>query len=159
MTSFNHKKGRRIVEVREDFTIRAPGEAVFDKICEPCSLLQWHDGLESCKSSTDDQGRLTRHYVMNAVGEHPQVKMYEVELLRAPNIMTITYIVEVENMPLTDYHAQITVTPLTDTYCRAMIRSRFVRVETGVAGLDARDIVSDFYIAGLSKLSEIMRQD
>lgn len=159
MTSFNHKPNQRIVEVREDWTMKAPAQAVWEKICEQCSLKEWHPRVAECVPSTDEQGRIARDYTLKEVEGLPTVTMYEVELLRSDPIMTITYVVDVKNLPLSDYHAQITVTPLTETDCRVMIRSRFVRIETGVPGVDARDIVSDFYIAGLSKLAEIMRQD
>ena len=85
---------------------------------------------------------------MKQVGEHPVTTMYEVELLRSDEIMTIAYIVDIENLPVENYHAQISVTPISDTQCEARIRSRFIGVDWGIPGLDAQNIVTDFYTKG-----------
>ena len=148
---------RRIVEVSQERAIAAPAIDVWNKICEPCSLTQWHDDVVSCERSIDEQGRLARHYVMRQVGENPVTKMYEVELLRWDEIMTIAYIVDIENLPIEHYHAQISVTPISDTECEARIRSRFIGLDWRIPGLDAQNVVTDFYTSGLKKLGEIMR--
>ena len=146
----------RIVEVSQERAILAPAIDVWNKICEPCSLTQWHDDVDTCVRSQDEQGRLARTYVMKPNGDFPVTKMYEVELLRSDEIMTIAYIVDIENLPIKHYHAQISVTPVTETECEARIRSRFVGVDWGIRGLDAQNIVTDFYTKGLSKLGRIM---
>jgi hypothetical protein len=156
MTTSSPKPGRRIVEVSQEQTVNAPAKVVWDKICEPCSLTQWHDDVETCERSHDEKGHLARHYVMKQVGEHPVTTMYEVELLRSDEIMTIAYIVDIENLPVENYHAQISVTPISDTQCEARIRSRFIGVDWGIPGLDAQNIVTDFYTKGLSKMGRIM---
>ena len=145
-----------IVEVSEEWTINAAASAVWNKVCEPCSLLEWHGDVATCDRSFDDKGRLTRDYVMRQAGEHPAISMHEVELLRSAPIMTITYIVDVQNLPVLNYHAQMTVTPVSQGVCKARIRSRFVSDQVNAPGFDAQDFVSKFYIRGLSRLCEIM---
>ena len=147
---------RRIVEVSQERAIAAPAIDVRNKICEPCSLTQWHDDVETCERSFDDKGRLARHYVMKQVDKRPITKMYEVELLRSDEIMTIAYIVDIENLPIEHYHAQISVTPIDETRCEARIRSRFIGVDWRIAGPDAQNVVTDFYASGLTKLGQIM---
>lgn len=146
----------RIVEVSQERAIQAPALDVWKKICEPCSLKQWHDDVDTCERSFDDKGRLARTYVMNQVGENPITTMYEVELLRSDAIMTIAYIVDIKNLPIEHYHAQISVTPVTEFECEARIRSRFVGIDWGIPGLDAQNVVTDFYTKGLAKLGRIM---
>jgi len=146
---------RTIIEVSETIDIGAAPASVWNKICEPCSLKEWHDDVDTCERSEDDQGRLARTYVMKTTGAHPAVTMYEVELLRSPEIMTIAYVVDVRNLPVENYHAQITVTPISDDTCRTRIRSIFVGVDWGVPGLDPAKFVSEFYRRGLTKLRQI----
>lgn len=147
---------RRIVEVSQERAIKAPAMDVWNKICEPCSLKQWHDGVKTCERSFDDKGRLARTYIMHQVGSNPVTEMYEVELLRSDEIMTIAYIVDIKNLPIEHYHAQISVTPIDDTQCEARIRSRFVGVDWKISGLDAQNVVTDFYTRGLTKLGKLM---
>ncbi len=156
MTDHRQVPENPIVEVSEDWTIAAPASAVWNKVCEPCSLLEWHGDVETCERSLDDKGRLARTYVMKQAGRHPAISMFEVELLRSDPIMTIAYIVDVKNLPITDYHAQMTVTPLTKDSCQARIRSRFVSDQASAPGFNAQDFVSKFYKRGLSRLCEIM---
>ena len=146
---------RRIVEVSETIDIKASPATVWNKICEPCSLKEWHDDVDTCERSHDDKGRLARNYVMKPNGDHKPVTMYEVELLRSPEIMTIAYIVDVRGLPVENYHAQITVTPVDDDACQARIRSIFVGVDWGVPALEPGRVVSEFYKRGLTKLRAI----
>ncbi len=144
-----------IVEVSETVAIKADAVDVWDMICRPCSLKEWHDDVDTC-TPTEDAGRRARTYRMKQVGAHPPVTMYEVELLRSPEIMTIAYVVDVQNLPVDHYHAQITVTPVADGRCTTRIRSIFVDADWGVPGLDPGKFVSEFYIRGLTKLRGLM---
>ncbi len=156
MSNSNPTSKPRIIEVSQERAIQAPAIDVWNKICEPCSLKQWHDDVDTCERSFDEKGRLARTYVMNPVGDNPVTRMYEVELLRSDEIMTIAYIVDIENLPIDHYHAQISVTPISESECEARIRSRFVGVDWGIKGLDPQNVVTDFYTKGLKKLGEIM---
>lgn len=156
MTSDQTTQDRRIIEVSQERVIHAPAIDVWNKICEPCSLTQWHDDVETCKRSFDKEGRLARNYVMKKVGKNPATEMYEVELLRSTEIMTIAYIVDVKHLPIEHYHAQISVTPISDAQCEARIRSRFVGVDWGHPALEPQNVVTDFYTKGLTKLGELM---
>ena len=147
---------RRIVEVSQERTIKASAKDVWNKICEPCSPKQWHDDVDTCERSCDEKGRLARTYVMKKVGKNPVTEMYEVELLRSDEIMTIAYIVDIKNLPIEHYHAQISVTPISETQCEARIRSRFIGVDWGIPGLDAQNVVTDFYTRGLTQLGKLM---
>lgn len=149
---------RTIIEVSEDIAINADAKLVWDMICKPCSLKAWHDDVDTCTPS-EDAGRKARTYVMKQVKKHPPVKMYEVELLRSPEIMTISYVVDVQNLPVENYHAQITVTPVGKGQCITRIRSIFVGVDWGIPGLDPGRFVSKFYIKGLTKLRGLMEAE
>lgn len=133
-------------------SIPAPASAVWEKICEPCSILQWNNRIAECTSQTNDQGQVVRHYVLHPIG--PVVPtMVETELSRADAIMMITYEVEIEKLPVSDYVAQILVTPTDGESCDACIRSRFI--DTG-AGHDAKALVEGFYRTGLDQLAALM---
>ena len=146
---------RKIVEVSETVAINADAPKVWDMICKTCSLKEWHDDVDTCTPSKDD-GQRARTYVMKTAGDHPPVKMYEVELLRSPQIMTIAYVVDVQGLPVDHYHAQITVTPVGAGECTARIRSIFVDAEWGPPGLDPSKFVAAFYQRGLTKLKRLM---
>lgn len=149
---------RKIIEVSEQIAIKADATAVWDMICKPCSLKEWHDDVDTC-TPTEDAGRKARTYGMRQVGEHPPVTMYEVELLRSPEIMTIAYVVDVKGLPVDHYHAQITVIPGADGHCETRIRSIFVDADWGVPGLDPGKFVSAFYLKGLTKLRRLMEAE
>lgn len=155
MSNDTPKSKRSIVEVSETITIKADASKVWNMICMPCSLKEWHDDVDTC-TPTEDAGRKARTYVMKQVGAHPPVTMYEVELLRSPEIMTIAYVVDVQNLPVEHYHAQITVTPVGEGQCETRIRSIFVGVDWGIPGLDPAKFVSAFYLKGLTKLRGLM---
>lgn len=146
---------RKIVEVSETIAIKANAADVWNLICKSCSLKEWHDDVDTC-TPTDDDVRRARTYVMKRVGKHKPVTMYEVELLRSPEIMTIAYVVDVQNLPVDHYHAQITVTPTTEGECETRIRSIFVDAEWNIPGLDPGKFVSEFYLRGLTKLKGLM---
>ena len=67
--------------------------------------------------------------------------------------MTITYMVEMTVLPITDYVAQILVTPVEGGGCETTIRSRFI--DTG-KGMDASMLVDGFYRTGLDALAKLM---
>lgn len=146
---------RAIIEVSETIAIKADATDVWNMICMPCSLKEWHDDVDTCTPGEDSERR-ARTYVMKQVGKHKPVTMYEVELLRSPEIMTIAYVVDVQNLPVDHYHAQITVTPVGDGQCETRIRSIFVDADWGVPGLDPGKFVSEFYLKGLTKLRGMM---
>ena len=142
----------KICEVAYSVRIEADSAAVWDKICEPCSILQWNERIAECENALSDQGQIVRHYTLHPVaGVTPT--MVETELLRSHAIMTITYMVEMTVLPISDYVAQILVTPLEDGGCEATIRSRFVDTET-MPGAEA--MVADFYKIGLDALAALM---
>ncbi|MEM7507927.1 MAG: SRPBCC family protein [Pseudomonadota bacterium] len=146
----------RIVEVRKDWGVNAPALAVWQMITGECAILDWHDRIATCRSYLNDQGLLTRDYVLHAEPGETPITMVETELLRSDPIMTITYVVEIQGLPITDYHAQMMVTPETEDRALATIRSRFVMYPTGDPALDARDIVAGFYQSGLLKLADVV---
>lgn len=139
----------RICEVSHTVATTAPAEAVWSKICAPCSILEWNPRIVKCDSRETDQGQIVRDYVLFPGGDDAPT-MVETELLRSDPIMTITYMVEIKGLPITDYVAQILVTPDGETGCTVEIRSRFVDLEVGV---DAAQLVVDFYQIGLETLS------
>ncbi len=155
MPSETSNPSANIVEVSETIEIQADAAKVWAMICETCSLKTWHDAVDTC-TPTEDAGRRARTYVMKQAGKHPPVTMYEVELLRSPEIMTIAYVVDVRGLPVDHYHAQITVTPVSDGACKARIRSIFVDAKWGPASLDPAKFVSKFYLSGLTKLKGLM---
>lgn len=142
----------RIREVSYSVSIAAPAEKVWRKICAPCSILEWNARIVQCESRTNGQGQIVRDYVVAPGGEDAPM-MTETELRRSDPIMTITYFVEMVGLPIQEYVAQILVTPTGETGCTAEIRSRFVDLEVGV---DAGQLVRDFYSVGLDRLAELM---
>ena len=144
----------KICEVAYSVRIEADSRAVWDKICEPCSILQWNERIAKCESSLSDQGQIVRHYTLHPVSGFTPT-MVETELLRSDAIMTITYMVEMTVLPISDYVAQILVTPLEDGGCETQIRSRFVDTEK-MPGAEA--MVAEFYKIGLDALAALMAQ-
>lgn len=141
-----------IREASHTVTIAAPAPSVWQKICEPCSILQWNDRIAKCTPGQTDQGQIVRHYVLHPIG--PVVpKMVETELSRLDPIMMITYSVEIQDLPVSDYIAQILVTPVDADSCEVCIRSRFIDTGTGP---DAQELVTGFYQVGLGQLSALM---
>ena len=61
--------------------------------------------------------------------------------------------VTMKGLPITDYVAQILVTPKEDAGCTVEIRSRFIDLEWGI---DAAQLVSGFYLTGLNELADLM---
>jgi hypothetical protein len=143
-----------ICEVSYSVRIDADSNAVWDKICEPCSILQWNERIAKCENSLSDQGQIVRHYTLHPVSGFTPT-MVETELLRSDAIMTITYMVEMTVLPITDYVAQILVTPLEGGGCEAQIRSRFVDTK---ALPGAETMVAEFYKVGLDALAVLMEQ-
>lgn len=144
----------RICEVSYSVSIAAPAERVWDKICAPCSILEWNPRIVGCESMTNDQGQIVRDYVLAPGGEGAPT-MVETELRRSDAIMMITYYVDLVGLPIQEYVAQILVTPVRETDCTAEIRSRFVDLERG---LDASALVKEFYETGLDRLAELMAE-
>lgn len=142
----------KICEASYSVRIAAEPRAVWDKICAECSILEWNARIAECKSGVSEQGQIVRHYVLHPVGPYVPT-MVETELLRSDAIMTITYKVEMTVLPITDYVAQILVTPTEDGSCEARIRSRFVDTSPGH---DAVGMVDQFYRIGLDALAELM---
>ena len=144
----------KICEVAYSVRIEADSSSVWNKICEACSILDWNERIAKCESSLSDQGQIVRHYTLHPVNGFTPT-MVETELLRSDAIMTITYMVEMTILPITDYVAQILVTPLEDGACEAQIRSRFVDTGTGP---DAAELVDGFYRVGLDALAKLMAE-
>ena len=144
----------RICEVSYSVSIAAPAERVWDKICAPCSILEWNPRIVECESTTNGQGQIVRNYVV-ASSEKIAPTMVETELRRSDPIMMITYYVDLVGLPIQEYVAQILVTPVRESECAAEIRSRFVDLEVGI---DAGALVKDFYKTGLDRLSELMSE-
>ena len=142
----------QIREVSHSVSIAAPAAEVWQRICAPCSILEWNPRIVGCESTTNDQGQIVRHYIVAPGGEGAPT-MVETELRRSDPIMTITYYVDLTGLPIREYVAQILVTPVNDAECTTEIRSRFVDLE---AGIDAAELVKDFYRVGLDRLSELM---
>lgn len=142
----------RIREVSYSVSIPAPSDKVWRKICAPCSILEWNSRIVQCESRTNTQGQVVRDYIVAPGGESAPM-MTETELRRSDPIMTITYFVEMVGLPIQEYVAQILVTPAGETDCTAEIRSRFVDLEVGI---DAGQLVKDFYAVGLDRLAEVM---
>ncbi len=141
-----------IWEASYSVRISAEPRSVWDKVCAECSILEWNARIADCKSSVNSQGQIVRNYVLHTVAGY-EPTMVETELLRSDAIMTITYMVEMTVLPITDYVAQILVTPTDDGGCEVQIRSRFVDTS---ADQSATLMVEDFYRVGLDKLAEIM---
>ena len=139
----------RICEVSHTVTAQADPKAVWDLICAPCSILDWNPRIVNCDSRTNAQGQIVRDYVLHPGGDGAPT-MVETELLRSDAIMTITYMVEMVGLPITDYVAQILVTPNDAGGCSVEIRSRFVDLEVGV---DTSELVLGFYTIGLETLA------
>ncbi|MEM7212169.1 MAG: SRPBCC family protein [Pseudomonadota bacterium] len=140
----------KICEVAHTVTISAAAEAAWKTICAPCSILDWNPRIVGCDSRTNGHGQIVRDYVLFPGGEDAPT-MVETELLRSDGIMTITYMVEMRGLPISDYVAQIVVTPQAGQGCSVEIRSRFVDLEVGI---DASDLVRDFYAIGLETLAD-----
>ncbi|MEL6999352.1 MAG: SRPBCC family protein [Pseudomonadota bacterium] len=131
----------------------AAASEVWQRICAPCSILEWNPRIAECHSYTNAAGQVMRDYVL-APGGDGAPTMVETELSRLDAIMTITYTVDINGLPISDYVAQISVTPAGDADCEVELRSRFV--DLGVPGVDASDLVAMFYEAGLQGLSDLM---
>lgn len=143
---------QKICEVSQTVDVKASATTVWQRICEPCSILDWNPRIVGCESRTNANGQIVRDYVM-APGGSSAATMVETELLRSEGIMTITYMVEMTGLPIRDYVAQIVVTPVGEGACTVEIRSRFVDLQMGV---DASDLVRQFYAIGLERLAELM---
>lgn len=133
--------------------IQVNATEVWQELCAPCSILKWNPRIAECHSRTNAAGQITRDYVL-APGGDGAPTMVETELSRSDAIMTITYTVDMRGLPISDYVAQISVTPAGDADCEVELRSRFV--DLGVPGVDASDLVATFYEAGLQGLSDLM---
>ena len=144
---------KRIVDVSEETTIPAPAAAVWAKLCEENSAREWHDRIDTSDEYVDDKGRLTRKFVLHEA-EGERIVMYESEILRSDDIMTITYVVEMTVLPITAYHAQIMVSPAADGGSRVVWRSRMTQPDTDL--FDAHALVTDFYRTGLAGLARVM---
>lgn len=143
----------RISEVSRTAAIPADASAVWQKLCEPCSILQWNPRIAACRTETDGQGRIVRHYTLAAEAE-PAPTMVETELDRRDAIMAITYKVEIVGLPVTDYVAQISVTPA-EVGAEVSIRCRFVDV--AYPAFDATALVGQFHETGLDGLQALMQ--
>ena len=141
----------QIREVSYSVSITAPAGRVWKKICEPCSILEWNPRIVGCESRKNDQDQIVRDYIVAPGGEGAPT-MVETELRRSDPIMTITYYVEMDGLPIREYVAQILVTPSGEAECTVEIRSRFVDLDVGI---DAGELVKDFYKEGLDRLSEL----
>ncbi len=76
--------------------------------------------------------------------------------LRRPDpIMMITYAGDLLGLPIQESVAQILVTPEGESECTAEIRSRFVDLDLGI---DASELVQDFYKTGLDRLAELITE-
>lgn len=144
----------KISEVSRTADVDAPAAFVWRKLCEPCSILQWNSRIATCRSKTDERGRIVRHYTLASEDDAPPT-MVETELDRSDAIMAITYAVEIQGLPISNYVAQITVTPKTAESAVVEIRSRFVDV--AYPNFDASVLVGVFYDTGLGGLAELMR--
>lgn len=146
-----------IREASVTVSINADASVVWQKICEPCSILQWNNRIAECTSIRNDQGQIVRYYVLPAMGSIVPT-MVETEHLRSEAIMMITYTVEIKELPVSNYVAQILVTPGSNksgetATCEVCIRSRFIDTGTGP---DAKALVEDFYQTGLTQLAALM---
>ena len=142
----------QIRDVSYSVSIAAPAAKVWQRICAPCSILEWNPRIVGCESTKNDQGQIVRNYIFAPGGEGAPT-MVETELRRSDPIMTITYYVDLTGLPIREYVAQILVTPTGDAACTTEIRSRFVDLEVGI---DAGELVREFYQVGLERLSELM---
>ena len=139
-----------IREVSEKVVVAAEALAVWKKICEPCSILEWNPSIAECRSYTAKSGQIARDYVLQPGGPDAP-DMVETELVRSEKLMMITYMVESEDLAFDEYVAQILVTPRTGGGCEVEIRSRFYQTQD-----DAEALVRGFYRHGLETLGDMM---
>ena len=85
------------------------------------------------------------------------VTMTETELVRSGATMTIVYLVDIKGLPLADYVAQMTVTPLSASRCAVTNRARFRDLAGKSDAFDAEILVADFYDSGLAGLAELVQ--
>ncbi|MEM9062486.1 MAG: SRPBCC family protein [Pseudomonadota bacterium] len=143
-----------ICTVSRGRVIHAQPRAVWERLCAPCSILDWNPRISDCRSYESPEGQIMRDYVL-APGGPQAPTMIETELSRSDSIMAITYEVEIKGLPISDYVAQISVTPEDgDAACTVELRSRFVDLKA--PGVDAAGLVASFYEAGLVGLAALM---
>ena len=144
-----------ICDAARDTSIPARASLVWNLISRDCSIIEWHDRIESCEAAADPGGRLKRVMVLKSRAGRDPIRMVETELLRSPEIMTISYVVEIEGLPIENYHAQIMVAD-EDGGCHLVQRSRFTAPRD--LATDMRSLVEDFYRVGQEGIAEMMRR-